>query len=147
MFRLREAALALKSKGLRDYRDRERAKFAGERGDDWRGSAACSAAESCGDEDHVGTFERLDDLLRVFESGFATDLGIGAGAKSLGQFGADLQLHGRLRQFKRLLIGIGGDEFDALHLGADHAVHGVASATPNADDLDLRALQALLAER
>ena len=56
-------------------------------------------------------------------------------------------LTGRLRQLQRLQIGVGGDEFDALDLGANHAVDGVGSAAAHADHLDLRAFLTFFAER
>ena len=67
--------------------------LAGERGDDRRGAGAGAAAEAGGDEDHVGAFERLDDLVGVFERGLAADFGIGAGAEAVGELGAELDLH------------------------------------------------------
>src|SRR5207249_5747770 len=68
-------------------------------------------------------------------------LRIGARAESLSELGAELQLYGRLRKLQRLQVGVRGNELDAFQLGANHAVHRVASATPHADDFDLRRLQ------
>ena len=99
-----------------------------------------------GDEHHVRAVERFENFLRVFERGFAADLGIGARAQSLGQLRAELQLHRRLRKLQRLQIGIGGDEFDALDLGADHAVDGVRTAASHADHFDLGAVLRLFTE-
>ena len=65
----------------------------------------------------VGAFERLDNFVCIFESRFAANLRIGTGPQSLGKFSAELQLHGRLRKFQRLLVRIGGNEFDALDFG------------------------------
>ena len=97
-----------------------------------------------GDEHHVRAVERFENFLGVFERGFAADFGIGARAESLGELRAELQLHGRLRKLQRLQVGVGGDEFDALHLGADHAVDGVRTAAAHADHFDLRAVLRLL---
>jgi len=37
-----------------------------------------------------------------------------------------------------LRIGVGGDEFHAVHTGADHVRHGVTAAAAHADHLDHR---------
>ena len=95
---LLHAALALEREGLGDHGDGERAEFAREICYDGRRAAARAAAEAGGDEDHVGAVERLEDFFGVFERGLAADLGVGAGAQPLGELGAELQLHGRLRK-------------------------------------------------
>ena len=142
---LHHAALAFESEGLGDHGDGERPKFAGKRSDHRRGAAAGASAEAGGDENHVGAFQGFDDFLGIFQRGLAAGFGVGAGAQALGEFRAELQLGGRLRKPQRLQVGVGGDKFHALDLGADHAVDGVATAAAHADDLDLRGLQ-LLAE-
>ena len=111
-----------------------------------RGAAAGAAAEAGGDEDHVRTFEDFDDLVGIFQGSLAADVGIGAGAQALGELGAELQLDGGLRKLQRLQIGIGGDEFDALELGADHAVDGVGAAAAHADYFYLGAFLAAVTE-
>src|SRR5438876_4258071 len=77
--------------------------------------------------------------------GLAASLRIGAGAESLSELGAELQLYGRLRKLQRLQVGVTGNELDAFQLGANHAVHHVASARADADHSDFRRLQ-LVAE-
>ena len=42
-----------------------------------------------------------------------------------------------MRHAQRLQVGVGDDEFDALHAGVDHAVDRVAAASTHADDFDL----------
>ena len=145
LFGLHHAALAFKREGLGDHRDAQRAEFAGQRSHDRRGAAAGASAETGSDENHVGAFESFDDFLGVFQRGFAADFGIGAGAKSFGQLRAQLQFHRSLRKLQRLQVGIGGDEFHAFHLGADHAIDGVAPAATHANHFYFRRLQ-LLAE-
>ena len=137
---LLHAALAFERERLGDDGDGQRAEFAREIRDHGRRAAAGAAAEAGGDENHVRAFERFENFLGVFERGLAADLGIGARAQSLGELRAELQFHRRLRQLQRLQIGVGGDEFDAFHLGADHAVDGVATAAAHADHFDLRAV-------
>ena len=134
---LLHAALAFEGERLGDDGDGERAHFAGQRRDDRSGAGAGAAAEAGGDEDHVGAFEGFDDFVGVFERGFAADFGIRAGAQTVGQFDAELNLYRRARHAQRLQIGVGDDEFDAFHAGIDHAVDGVAAAAAHADDLDL----------
>ena len=138
--------LPSKAKRLGDDGNRQRAHFAGQRGDDRRSAGAGAAAEAGGDEDHVGAFERLDDLVGIFERGLAADFGIGAGAQAVGELHAELDLHGRARHAQRLQVGVGDDEFDALHAGIDHAVDGVVAASAHADDLDLGVVAGVFVE-
>ncbi len=56
-----------------------------------------------------------------------------------------MKLYRRLAELERLKVGVGGDEFDALDLGTNHAIDGVAAAASDADDLNLCGRQ-LLAE-
>ena len=91
------AALAFEGERLGDHRDGERAHLAGQRSDDRRRAGAGSAAEAGGDEHHVGAFQRLDDLVGVFQRGLAADFGIGARAQAVGQLDAELDLHRRAR--------------------------------------------------
>ena len=145
LFGLQHAALAFKREGLGDHGDAQRAEFAGERSYHRRSAAAGASAEAGSDENHVRAFQRFDDFLGVFQRGFAADFGIGARAKTFGQFRAQLQFHRSLRKLQRLQVGVGGDEFHAFHLGADHAIDGVAPAATHANYFDFRRLQ-LLAE-
>src|SRR5467141_4140414 len=90
------AALAFERERLGDHGDRERAELAGQRRDDGSSAAAGASAEAGGEKNHVRPFERLDDLVGVFERGFAAHLGIRARAGPCGELSADLQLDGRL---------------------------------------------------
>ena len=147
MLGLQHAALTFKSKGLGDNGNRERAELSGERRDDGSGPAARAPAEAGRDEDHVRAFERLDNAVRILERRLAANLGIGAGTQALGELRAELELGGSLAEFERLQVGIGGDEFDALDLRADHAVHGIAAATADTNNFNFRALLELFAKR
>ena len=132
--------LAFEQKRLGDNRDGESAEFSGERSDHWSRAAARAAAEARGKENHVRAFEGFNDFFGILESRFAANLGIRARAQTFGELAAKLQFNGCLRELEGLQIGVRRDELDAFHLGADHAVHGVASAAADADHLDLRAL-------
>ena len=79
-----------------------------------------------------------EDLLQRLFGGGAADLGPRAGAEALGDGDAELDaaVGERLRQ--RLRVGVGDDELDALQVGADHVVDGVAAGAADADDGDPR---------
>src|SRR5207302_407669 len=102
----------------------------------WRSTGARAAAKSGRDEDHVGAVERLDDLVRVLQRRLPSDVRVGAGAESLRQLAADLQLDRRGTGPERLQIGVGDDELDAVETDLHHAVDGVAAAAADADDFD-----------
>ena len=111
-----------------------------------RRAAAGATAEPGRDKHHVRAVQRLENFLRVLERGLAADLGVRARAQPFRQLRAQLQLHWRLRKLQRLQVGIGGDEFDALDLRADHAVDGVRSAASHADHFDPGAVLRLFTE-
>ena len=111
---LSQTLLAFESERLRHNGNGQCAQFGGETRDDWRGARSGAAAETGRHEDHVGAFQRLNDLLRVLQRGLPADLGICAGSKTLGQLVANLKLHGRLRLFQRLYVGIRDKEFHSL---------------------------------
>jgi hypothetical protein len=102
-----------------------------------------AAAEARGNEDHVGAFERFNDLLRVFKRSAPAHVRVCSGAKTGGETHTELQLHRRLAELERLHFGVGGDELDAFHLGLDHAIDGIAAAAADANDLDARATRGL----
>ncbi len=111
------AALAFKRKRLGHDRNGECTHFAGKRSDDGRRAGASAAAESGGDENHVGVFQSFDDFVGIFECGFASDFRIRASAKSIGQFDAELNLHRCARHAQGLQVGVGDNELDAFHAG------------------------------
>ena len=51
-----------------------------------------------------------------------------------------------MRHAKRLQVGVGDNELDALHAGIDHAVDCVAAASTYADDFDLGVVAGLFVE-
>ena len=133
------ALQALEHEGLGHHADGQRTHLTGRARDDRRGAGAGAAAHARGDEHHVRAGQHLADALGILESGGAADIGIGAGAKSLGQGLADLDLGRRLVGLQHLAVGVGGHEIHALDTGFDHGVDGVAAAATHADHLDLRA--------
>ena len=76
--------------------------------------------------------------MRFFGGG-AADLGPRTGAEALGDLEAELDAAVGGRGVERLRVGVGDDEIDALHVGADHVGDGVAARAADADDADPRA--------
>ena len=132
------AAVALEAERLGHDADREGAEVLGDLRDDRGRTRARAAAEAGRDEDHVGVAERLRDLLGILLRRALADGGVAAGAEAARDLVADADLVGRVRLQQRLGIGVDADELDAHHLGADHAVDGVASATADADHANER---------
>ena len=100
------------------------------------GTRAGPAALAGGDEDHVGTLERLFDLAPVLLGRLATDLGVAPGPEPPGELATDVELQVGVAHEQRLGVGVHGDELDALQTGLDHAVHRVDAAAADAHDLD-----------
>ena len=92
---LLHAPLAFECKRLRHHGNRECAHFAGQRCNNRRCASSRAAAKARGDKDHVRAFERFNDLVGIFERGFATDFRIRARAESVGELHAQLNLHRR----------------------------------------------------
>ena len=136
-FRLRHAAAAFKTEGLRHDADGQDARLARDLGNNGRAARTGAAAHAGGDEDHIGVLERLGDLVAALLGALAADLGVGACALAVGQLFADLDLIGSGRHVERLLIGVDCDKVDAARAGAHHAVDHVVAAAANADDFDL----------
>ena len=87
-FRLLQAPLAFERERFGHDGHRERAHFAGQRGDDRRRARAGASAQAGGDKNHVGAFQRLDDLVGILQRALAADFRIGARAQSVGQLHA-----------------------------------------------------------
>jgi len=60
--------------------------FARERSHHGRGAGAGTATEAGRDENHVRAFKRFNNFVRIFERGFAANLGIGARAEAFRSF-------------------------------------------------------------
>ena len=101
------------------------------------------AAETRGDEDHVGALEHVLDALPVLERGVLPDLGVGPRAEASGEARAELELDRRRGGAQGLEIRIGDGELHAGELGADHPVDRVRAAAAESDDLDLGRLALL----
>ena len=132
-------ARALELERPRDDADGQRADLVlGDLGDHRRAAGAGAAALAGGHEHHVRALQRLLDLVVALLGGGEADVGVGARAEALGQLRADVQLDVGVGHQQRLVVGVDGDELDALEAGVDHAVDGVGAAAADADDLDDR---------
>ena len=80
----------------------------------------------------------IADLVDHFLGGRAADLGLRAGAETLGDLQAHLDDALGLRQRQRLRVGVGDDEVAALQAGRDHVVDGVAAGAADAEHGDPR---------
>ena len=127
----------LEVEGLGHHRHREDAQILRHRGHHRGRAGAGAAPEPRGDEDHVGAFQHLADLVAVFLGGALPHLGIGAGPEPTGELGAELDLVGRGRGAQRLEVRVGDDELDAGEACRHHPVHGIGAAAAEADHLDL----------
>ena len=136
-FRLRHAAAAFKTEGLRHDADGQDARLARDLGNNGRAARAGAAAHASGDEDHIGVLERLGDLVAALLGALAADLRVGARALTVRQLFADLDFISGGRHVERLLICVHRDKVDAARTGAHHAVDHIVAAAANADDLDL----------
>ena len=129
------AALALELEGLGHHGDREDSGLAGDIGNGGSSAGAGAAAHAGRDEDHVGILKGLGNVVAALLGGALADLGIAAGALTVGQLLADLDLLIRAGNGQRLLIGIDGDVLDTLGTGLHHAIDNVVAGAADADDL------------
>ena len=127
---------AFKTERQGDDRHGQRAGFPGHFGDDGRGARAGAAAQTGGQEDHVGAFQDFGDAFPVFEGGFLADLGFCARAEAPGDPGPNLEAGAGGRAFEGLRVGIERDELDILESSLDHPADGVAAAAADAAYLD-----------
>ena len=134
----RLAARAFEAERRRDDADGERAELAGDPRDDRRGAGAGAAALAGGDEDHVRAAEGVLDLVVALLGGAAADVRLGAGAETLRQLAADVDLDRRVRELELLHVGVDGDELDLRDAGVDHPVDRVQAGAADADDADHR---------
>ena len=131
-----EAAFALELERFGDDGDRKDLEVLGDLGDDGRRARARAAAHTGRDEQKVGIFNGVHELVFVFFRGSAADVGIRARTQPLGEFGADLDLALRARAGKDLRVGIHRDVFRARDPRFDHSVDGIVPRAADADDLD-----------
>ena len=132
------AARAFELERLGDHADGEDAELRGGARDHRRRAGAGAAAHAGGDEHHVAAGEMGADLVQRLFGGGLADLGLGAGAETFGEVGAELDAVLGARAGQRLRVGVGDDELDALEAAVDHVVDGVAAGAADADHGDAR---------
>ncbi len=133
------AALALEMERLGDDADGEDAEvLARSLGDDGSRARAGAAAHAGGDEDHVRAAQVIADLVDRLLGRGAADFRLRAGAKAFGDLHAHLHDALGLRHGKRLRVGIGDDEIDALQSGGDHVVDGISAGAADPEHGDAR---------
>src|SRR5208337_3521027 len=111
-----------------------------------RRAGAGASAESGRNEDHIRAFQDFNDFVRIFQRGFAADLGIGAGAQSVGQLHSELNLGGGTRHPQRLQVSVGHNEFDVFHTRINHAIDRIVAAPADTDNLDASVVARFLVE-
>ena len=100
-------------------------------------AGAGAAAHTGGDKDHLGALQGVGDLVLAFLSGALTHLGVGTGAATLGELGAELNLLRGLGVEQSLLVGVHSNKLDPGQSGLHHAVYSVAAAAANTDNLNV----------
>ena len=84
----------------------------------------------------MGAGEMIADLVDHLLGGRAADLGLGAGAETLGHLQAHLDDARGARQGQSLGIRVGDHEVDAVETGLDHVVDRVAPGATDAEHGD-----------
>ena len=127
-----------KSEWARNDANRQGSDFSSDLCDHRRTAGSGSATHACCDEDHVGFLEVFADHFAVLLGAFLTDFWVGSGPESSGEFVAHLDADVGVAAGEHLRVGVGGDEFDSLQAGFNHAVDGVVSCPAKANHSYLR---------
>ena len=105
---------------------------------DHRGCArARAAAHTSSDEQHVRAINGGADVFHGRFCGITAFVGLAASAQAAA---AELDDAVGRAAGQGLRVGVGANEFHALHAAGNHVLNGVAAATAHADHLDLGAL-------
>ena len=97
---------------------------------------AGAAAHARRDEQHVRAAEDVGDPVAVLQGRLAAHFGVRTRPETLGHGRAELERGLGVEAPKRLGVGVGGDEVDAVDVAAQHVLDGVAAAAADADHLD-----------
>jgi hypothetical protein len=128
---------ALELKRPRDDADGQRPDLVlGDLGDHRRSARSGAAAFARGHEHHVSALQRFLDVVARFRGGPLPDVGVGAGAKPLGELVPDVELDVGVAHRERLGVCVAGDELDAAQAGVDHSIDGVRAAAADSHDFD-----------
>ena len=98
-------------------------------------SSTCTGTttHTSGDEQHIGSADRLSDLIFTFFSSLLANRRISAASKTSGDLLTDLDRDLRLRTCECLMVCINGNKIDALNRALDHTVNSVTSAAADTD--------------
>ena len=135
--RLLHPAAALKPEGLGHHAHGQNPHFLGGLGHDGGRAGAGTTAHAGGDEHHVRVLQGLGYLTAALLGGLAAHLRIAAGALSVGQLLANLNLIGGYGLVEYLLVRIDCDKIHACHAGIYHTVDYVIAAAARTNHLDL----------
>ena len=127
------ALFTFKDEGLSHHTDGQRTQFFGDLSHDGRATGSRSTTHAGGDEDHVGTLNLRHDVVVRLDGGPTTDLGIGSGAKALGQLAAEIDLAFGFVGGQRLAVRVGDDELYPAETALDHGLYGITATTADAE--------------
>ena len=106
-----------------------------------RAPGARTPAHAGGNEHHVRPGKHFGDAVPVLEGRFPAYGGISAGTETLGDLSPELEKGPGPHVLQGLGIGVGRDEFHALHALGNHVGNGVTAAAAHPDDLNDRVLR------
>src|SRR3954454_11155659 len=116
-------------------------------GDGGRGPRAGASTLAGGDEDHVRAAQLLLQLVVRLVGRTTSDVRIGAGAETLSELAADVDLDRSVAHAQLLDVGVDGDELDLADAGVDHPVDRIEAGSADTHDLDHREVGARLGAR
>ena len=122
LVRLAHAPRALKAERPSDDGDSQRPQFLGESRNHRRRAGTGAAAQSGGDEYHVGAFQHLHDPVRVFQSGLPADNRVGTRSESVRDARANGYAVGALGSAQSLRVGVHDVELNARYAHLQHPV-------------------------
>ena len=135
-FRIAAALHALKGKGARHNANCQCTNLTGTFRHDGRCACTRATAHAGRDKDHIGTAQRIEDIVTAFLCRFLTDFRLCTGAQSARQFLTDLHALRCQRLQQCLCIRIDSNELHTLQAEIDHAVYSVAAAAAHTDYFD-----------
>src|SRR5579859_4952592 len=137
LFRGEQALLALKLEGPGHHTDSQSTDLACNLCHHRAGPCTCATSHASRDENHVGAFERLVDLLGILLSSFASNTRITTCTETTSELVADTDAVWRLCEQQGLSIGIDRDKLNPYHTGQNHPIYRVTPSTPYTDHTDL----------
>ena len=136
MFRDLHTLGAFHLERLGNDRDRQNAKFLRNLSHNRCGTRTGTATHSRRDEQHVRTFDHLENAVTIFHRCLTTDIRVGTSTEPFRNIAADLQRRSCVCSLQRLRVRIRTDEIDALYTGFNHVRDRVATTATDTDDFD-----------